>query len=533
MHDTIMGISIAVILILVWQFELSKQACQECTCCKGGASACDSEQNCTEGCIAGYFGAKCTEPCLENCQTCVNDIGCKECKRGYYANKCTLQCGKGCLDNTCSLSSGECTCTSSNFKHGKCHVCLGTMYGDDCNNTCPRNCVSCTSDKHCSVCKQYLYYGEYCQYRCSYGCLNGTCKKENGYCIRGCEPKYIGDKCDNCSPGLYGQYCDFNCPVNCSVCTSKSNCTQCNSGFYGFTCKHMCPSGCNGTCSLTDGRCLACKQGFFGKLCNKSSIITSAENKLFVIITPSAVAGVAVIILLVIIVICFVKRNKRQQMTSRQSEENDYVQGMQDISKECKTDEFDATYAELHKREQQSGDGAGKEYDTAFGDDKTISDIDKGYTLVNIGASANKSFEVSDIELDNKCNNDYAVVNKGKSAGKKHDCIDEMYDTTHENKTNKKYLNSNNDYAVLSVISDNAVGVGKTKGPVDAEGHDLYDTTEGGKHKTMLRQSDDYDVFKRNNGDKHEAVKTSTLNDTKIEEKKMRPVNNVYDFESE
>ncbi|XP_060585237.1 uncharacterized protein LOC132741158 [Ruditapes philippinarum] len=109
---------------------------------------------------------------------------------------------------------------------------------------------------------------------------------------------------------------------------------------------------------------------------------------------------------------CFEKRNKRQQMTSRQSEENDYVQGMQDISKECKTDEFDATYAELHKREQQSGDGAGKEYDTAFGDDKTISDIDKGYTLVNIGASANKSFEVSDIELDNKCNNDYAVVNK-------------------------------------------------------------------------------------------------------------------------
>jgi hypothetical protein len=42
-------------------------------------------------------------------------------------------------------------------------------------------------------------------------------------------------------------------------------------------------------------------------------------------------------------------------------------------------------------------------------------------------------------------NNDYAMVNKGKSAVKKNEGMDEMYDTTYDNKKKIQHLNSNND----------------------------------------------------------------------------------------
>jgi hypothetical protein len=95
-----------------------------------------------------------------------------------------------------------------------------------------------------------------------------------------------------------------------------------------------------------------------------------------------------------------------------------------------------------------------------------------------------------------------------------------MYDTTHDNKKNKHYLNSNNDYAVLSVRSDKKL----------TQPDDVYDSAEGGKPKTMHRPSNDYAVFNCNNGNKHGNDKANTMCDTKSDKKTMRPVNNDYDF---
>ncbi|XP_060581674.1 multiple epidermal growth factor-like domains protein 10 [Ruditapes philippinarum] len=266
-------------LILVCQFGISMQTCPECVCCRNGRQECNSDKTCIGGCIAGYFGAKCTEKCPENCKTCENEYKCTDCKPGYYSTKCNIPCGKGCLNNTCSIT-GKCPCKSTDFYTGKCEYCAeNDRYGDECNNTCPMNCLSCSSGTYCSICKNDAYYGPYCQNRCSHGCSYGKCIKENGYCTRLCKLRFTGVKCDTCSPGFYGPLCDLNCPGNCSVCTSESNCTQCNSGFYGETCKDDCPSGCNGPCSFTDGRCYACKPNFFGSFCDDQCSTTCKSKE--------------------------------------------------------------------------------------------------------------------------------------------------------------------------------------------------------------------------------------------------------------
>ncbi|XP_060567448.1 platelet endothelial aggregation receptor 1-like [Ruditapes philippinarum] len=114
----------------------------------------------------------------------------------------------------------------------------------------------------------HVYYGSFCQYRCSVGCVNGRCNKGNGHCTGGCKSNFVGDKCDMCSSGLYGPFCDLNCKENCSACFSETNCTTCKSGFFGETCTNTCPIGCKGNCYFADGRCLECKPGFFGDFCN-------------------------------------------------------------------------------------------------------------------------------------------------------------------------------------------------------------------------------------------------------------------------
>ncbi|XP_060558069.1 cell death abnormality protein 1-like [Ruditapes philippinarum] len=259
---------VSVILVLICQNGLSIQTCRECVCCRDGTNNCDSNRNCVYGCIDGYYGSKCTAECLENCKTCVNSFGCTECKPGYFTYECNLSCGNGCLNNTCSVLSGECPCKSTNFVHGKCDACSGLMYGDECNYSCPSNCGNCISDTECEWCKNTIYHGSYCQYRCSVGCIGGRCDKRNGHCTAGCNPGFIGDKCDTCSPGLYAPYCDLNCKENCKACFGATNCTACKSGFYGETCTNTCPFGCKGNCSFADGRCLECKLGLFGEFCN-------------------------------------------------------------------------------------------------------------------------------------------------------------------------------------------------------------------------------------------------------------------------
>ncbi|XP_045206903.2 multiple epidermal growth factor-like domains protein 10 [Mercenaria mercenaria] len=249
----------AVFLLLLCHFGISSQTCKECECCDG-----DTDKQCINGCIAGYWGDRCTESCRVNCKTCVSDITCTECHPGYYSAKCAFECGKGCVNNTC-LQSGACTCKSNNFKEGICSSCANSKYGDECNYTCPINCGACQSQTECRWCKNNAFYGSVCQFRCSVGCNIGSCYKD-GNCYKGCK----GSKCDSCVSGNHGQNCDLECPGNCISCLSNSKCTECKLGYYGEKCTDLCSPSCYGVCSIASGQCLKCKQGFYGDFCNNT-----------------------------------------------------------------------------------------------------------------------------------------------------------------------------------------------------------------------------------------------------------------------
>ncbi|XP_060558068.1 protein draper-like isoform X2 [Ruditapes philippinarum] len=614
-----MGITATVFFLLLCHFGSSTQGCTKCECCKNEQQICDLSKNCTYDCIAGHYGENCTEECLDNCTTCVNGTECTECKPGYYSAKCNKPCWKGCKNNTCSISSGECSCKSANFINGTCQNCSGNKYGDECNKTCPGNCSTCISDAECTLCLNSMFYGSHCQNSCSIGCKEGMCDKDDGHCIDVCKSGFSGDKCDSCVPGLFGNNCKLNCgkgcanntclissgkcpckstnftvakcdacsddkygdecnktcPINCGTCISDTACSWCKNRFYhGSYCQYRCSPGCDsgrcnqdgncigeckpsfsgdkcdkcspglygGYCDLnctencskcvSENNCTECKPGFYGETCTAIKGAASEEKKSLVVIASSAGAGVAVIVLLVILVICLIKRNRRQKLSAHtKCQENDYALDMKEIPKQIDDDKPGVIYAKSFKPKQEAGGDAGKDYKTEYDDDHNIPAIDNGYTAVNTGTSANeqnKTFEVCDIAYDNKSykplggNDDYAVVNKGKSTVKENECIEEMYDTTHDNKKNKHHFNSNNDYAVLSVRSDN------TESNL-AQPDDVYDSAEGGKHKTMSHPSNDYAVFNSNNGDKHGNDKANTLYDTATD-KKMQPGNNDYDF---
>ncbi len=72
-----------------------------------------------------------------------------------------------------------------------------------------------------------------------------------------------------------------NCPIECNLCTSKTNCISCKLGYYKdlftYTCNLTCPDGqyidpsiqyicilCNTTClTCTAVKCNSCKPGFY------------------------------------------------------------------------------------------------------------------------------------------------------------------------------------------------------------------------------------------------------------------------------
>jgi hypothetical protein len=65
---------------------------------------------------------------------------------------------------------------------------------------------------------------------------------------------------------VYGQ--PF-CAPSCVRCVNQSVCLECEAGFWSKHCMRFCADSCggDGACDRENGWCLACKQGWFGPLC--------------------------------------------------------------------------------------------------------------------------------------------------------------------------------------------------------------------------------------------------------------------------
>jgi hypothetical protein len=122
---------------------------------------------------------------------------CAQCNNGWYGPSCAESCNSRCRTSNgtqvCSIETGEC-------------VCDGQRYGDFCERICA-NCAN-GLDVSVSACSSIGL--------CRFGCV----------------------------PGVFGDYCDRWCGVNCVQCDRQLGCTACKSGFFGSKCQHACSSGC-------------------------------------------------------------------------------------------------------------------------------------------------------------------------------------------------------------------------------------------------------------------------------------------------
>ena len=217
--------------------------------CKDGL--CNNETKKCDSCIDGYYSDDCTETCpTKNCQKCNQDSSdCEQCKNNLKLidNYCCEQYCNKCNDDGCLECSDK------------------TKYGLTCEN-CPDNCFynekgsdrKCYQDSgNCFSCISGKT-GIKCDKDCSKGCdlTKANCDMNDGTCQ--CQEKYYGTKCE------------YNCDEHCEKCDSSTGvCEKCESGFYpdGIKCI-SCPQNCQGECP--QGKCISCKDGFYGDTCDKS-----------------------------------------------------------------------------------------------------------------------------------------------------------------------------------------------------------------------------------------------------------------------
>ncbi|XP_071118500.1 cell death abnormality protein 1-like [Haliotis cracherodii] len=228
---------------------------QDCpdTCLNSRCQMDNTRVVCTEGCVAGKKGDNCGANCPTACTQCERyGDGCTgPCRNPrYYGDKCDVTCPPNCRGG-CDKDTGECDSCEPDYT------------GDKCDVTCPPNCRGgCDKDTgECDSCEPD-YTGDKCDVTCPPNCRGG-CDKDTG-------------QCGNCEPGYTGKYCNDSCPSQCTECQQHGvNCIgQCHRwNYHGNNCTLLCPVQCRGCvketgCDKDTGKCISCKQGLRGELCD-------------------------------------------------------------------------------------------------------------------------------------------------------------------------------------------------------------------------------------------------------------------------
>ena len=280
------------------------KTCDNCLKKPTSGEYCKREDGtCLGECEKGFFGAKCTERCNENCdiekRNCIKETGnCENCKEGFYPPNCEdcpdtckscvfkdictvckskynygILCDKKCNKNCEETIDDSPVC---DIESGFCFSCQDTYFGDFCTESCRDvNCLKCqqktgeclickidyylTDEKECSKCKESCdqctkercincrnneTYGPFCTEKCPEHCEyeegERKCDRDTGNCKR-CEEYFQGDKCDQCISGRYGENCELECKKGCDI--SKKN------------------------CDISSGACEFCLEGYWGSLC--------------------------------------------------------------------------------------------------------------------------------------------------------------------------------------------------------------------------------------------------------------------------
>ena len=160
-------------------------------------------------------------------------LSCQICADGYTRNAVTGSC-ELCQCNgysdMCDKDSGVCFNCANNTTGPQCNMCIENHYGDPIAGIpctpCP--CPGIVADEQ----------------------FSSSCMAENGTVICNCNHGHIGDQCEECDVGYFGDPLgQFGMVRGCSQCTCNGNIIT------------------NDGCNRTTGECLDCKFNTTGDKC--------------------------------------------------------------------------------------------------------------------------------------------------------------------------------------------------------------------------------------------------------------------------
>ncbi|XP_077039821.1 sushi, nidogen and EGF-like domain-containing protein 1 isoform X7 [Agelaius phoeniceus] len=243
----------------------------------------------TCSCLAGFTGKRChvdVDECLSHpCQngaTCLNGAGrftCR-CPPGFRGNNC--ETAESPCENRVCQNGGSCQVVN---RTAEC-VCQAGYTGEDCQ-TEVNECESspCLNGGHCMdlvdnytcVCLE-PFVGQRCETDSS-SCEDRSCQNRQtcnyirpGRYICTCSPGYYGNNCQYGGPRVPGACLSQPCQ-NAGSCveTERGYVCECQEGYTGQDCRDQLSEGCEcrngGSCLEGNVTVCQCLPGFFGLLC--------------------------------------------------------------------------------------------------------------------------------------------------------------------------------------------------------------------------------------------------------------------------
>ncbi|XP_055595374.1 laminin subunit alpha-1 [Uranotaenia lowii] len=235
---------------------------------------------------------------VESCDCPIGYSGssCQSCAFGFvriYEKTVTHENVPKCIPCTmchghaesCDLESGECGLCHHNTMGDTCERCLPGYYGNAMLGL-EDDCKKCA----CPLEESSNNFSPSCQLTADLGMNNST-----NYVCTQCPEGYIGDHCEICDDGYYGNPMELGskclpCPCHGGPCDSRTGecieclgntegwrCERCKSGYWGVPDDGCEPCSCSGVgalenvCDVITGQCI-CKPRYGGRRCDECDI---------------------------------------------------------------------------------------------------------------------------------------------------------------------------------------------------------------------------------------------------------------------